>query len=212
MLSIEFVGCFFCILIVMMANAGGLGGGGVVIPVGIAFYKFDTREAIAMSNASVFISSLVRFMLILKKKHPLKGFGVVVDYDIATLMLPSIIVGANLGVIANLIIPETIITVVFTLILFGLFIRSMLKGLDLYRQEQIKFAAVAKPGDIELKRGVSGISGFNRSRSLLDDRSPHSPMAYNEVPLDESSMFLRQRSNIRTVNFGKDGTPRTPRL
>jgi hypothetical protein len=133
MLAEEFVGSFFCIFIVMLANAGGLGGGGVAIPVGIAFYKFDTREAIAMSNASVFISSLVRFFLILKRKHPLKPYGLVVDYDIATLMLPSIIVGANLGVIANLIVPETIIIVGFTVILFGLFIRSMLKTIDLYR-------------------------------------------------------------------------------
>ena len=72
MLDIEFVGCFFCILIVLIANAGGLGGGGVVIPVGIAFFRFDTRESIAMSNASVFISSVVRFILILSKRHPLK--------------------------------------------------------------------------------------------------------------------------------------------
>lgn len=105
MLDIEFIGCFFCILIVMIANAGGLGGGGVVIPVAMAFFQFDTRESIALSNASTFVSCAVRFFLILNKRHPLKPFKVVVDYDIATLMLPSIMFGANLGIIVNLILP-----------------------------------------------------------------------------------------------------------
>ena len=67
MLSIEFVGCFFAIFIVMIANSGGLGGGGVIIPVGIAFFNFDTRESIALSNVSVFISSVVRFFVVINK-------------------------------------------------------------------------------------------------------------------------------------------------
>ena len=65
MYKLEFIGCFFTIFIIMVANSGGLGGGGVVIPISLAFYKFDTRESIAMSNVSVFFSSLVRFILIL---------------------------------------------------------------------------------------------------------------------------------------------------
>ena len=137
MLDIEFAGCFFCLFIVMMANAGGLGGGGVVIPVGIAFFKFDTREAIALSNASVFISSLERFILILSKKHPTKSFGVIVDYNIASLMLPSIILGANVGVILNLILPTVVITIVFTIILILLFIRTVLKASALYSAENL---------------------------------------------------------------------------
>jgi len=106
-----------CLFIILVANSGGLGGGGVVIPISLAFFKFDTRESIALSNVSVFFSSLVRFILILNKKHPLKDFGVVVDYNIATLMLPSIILGANLGVIFNLLLPEIVICVCFTVIL-----------------------------------------------------------------------------------------------
>jgi len=128
MYSLEFIGCFFCIFILMVANSGGLGGGGVVIPISLAFFKFDTRESIGMSNVSVFFSSLVRFILILKKKHPLKDFGVVVDYNIATLMLPSIMVGANCGVIINLLLPEVAICVCFTLILIFLFIRTVRKA------------------------------------------------------------------------------------
>jgi uncharacterized membrane protein YfcA len=117
----------------MVANSGGLGGGGVIIPISLAFYKFDTRESIAMSNVSVFFSSLVRFLLIMKKRHPLKGFGVLVDYNIATLMLPSIMVGATCGVIFNLILPEIVITVGFSVVLILLFIRTVRKAQDLYR-------------------------------------------------------------------------------
>lgn len=124
MYMLEFVGCLFCLFILLIANSGGIGGGGVVIPISLAFFKFDARESIALSNVSVFFSCLVRFILVLKKKHPLKDFGVEVDYNIATLMLPSIILGANLGVMVNLVLPEIVICLCFTIVLLILFIRT----------------------------------------------------------------------------------------
>ena len=50
------------------------------------------------------------------------------DYNIATLMLPSIMVGANCGVIFNLILPEIVITVGFSIVLILLFIRTVRKA------------------------------------------------------------------------------------
>ena len=66
MFALEFIGSFFTIFIVALANSGGLASGGVVIPVSLAFFKFDTREALAISNMTILISSLIRLIISFK--------------------------------------------------------------------------------------------------------------------------------------------------
>ena len=63
MFALEFIGSFFTIFIVGLANSGGLAAGGVAIPVGLAFFKFDTREALAISNMTIFVSTLIRLVV-----------------------------------------------------------------------------------------------------------------------------------------------------
>jgi uncharacterized membrane protein YfcA len=41
----------------------GLGGGGITIPILIYFFKFETKEAIAISGFTIFIGSLTRFII-----------------------------------------------------------------------------------------------------------------------------------------------------
>lgn len=118
---IEFIGCIFTLFIMFIANAGGLGGGGVIIPTVLAFYRFNTKNAIALSNVSICVSGLIRYFMNWKKKHPLKGFGTLVDYNYATLMLPLVIVGSVIGVIINIMIPEIIIVICLTIVVAYLF-------------------------------------------------------------------------------------------
>ena len=41
-----------------LANTAGVGGAGMVVPIAIIFMKFDAKNAIALSNFSISISSL----------------------------------------------------------------------------------------------------------------------------------------------------------
>ena len=50
-----FMAVFGCL---WFANMGGMAGGGLVVPISIAFFKFDPKNAIALSNFSIFLSSL----------------------------------------------------------------------------------------------------------------------------------------------------------
>jgi len=59
---------------------------------------------------SVFVASLVRYLINSNKPHPLKnGKGLLVDINVMVIMLPMIVIGVSLGVIANIASPDPVI-------------------------------------------------------------------------------------------------------
>jgi uncharacterized membrane protein YfcA len=62
-LTSELIGIIILPFLLGLANIGGIGGGGLIIPAAIAAFNFKTREAIAISNSTIFMGSLVRFFL-----------------------------------------------------------------------------------------------------------------------------------------------------
>lgn len=53
---IEIWGLFAITFLMLLCTAGGIGGGVVVAPMCIAFFGFGTKEAIALSGFSIFLS------------------------------------------------------------------------------------------------------------------------------------------------------------
>ena len=59
---------------------------------------------------SVFIASFIRYFINSNKPHPLKnGKGLLVDINVMVIMLPMIVSGVSLGVIANIASPDPVI-------------------------------------------------------------------------------------------------------
>jgi len=108
-----------------LSNSGGLGGGGTMIPILILFFRFDLKRSIALSNSTIFVSALIRFLVNAPKHHPLKKdtdgnpTGVLVDYNIAILMLPVITLGVTAGAILNTIMPDVVILALLIILLSG---------------------------------------------------------------------------------------------
>lgn len=99
--KLEYIGTFFVILLMILSTAGGTAGGGVLIPLAMAFYGFDTKSGIALSNCCVIFAAFINYVIHFKNINPAKGYGVVIDYNYATLMIPALEIGAVVGVIAN---------------------------------------------------------------------------------------------------------------
>ena len=95
--ALEFFGCVVLAVILALCNAAGIGGGGMIVPICIILFQFDTTHAIALSNFNIFISSIVRFFFNFKQKHPLRS-AVSVNYEIVMIMLPCVLAGGMLGV------------------------------------------------------------------------------------------------------------------
>ena len=97
-----------------------------------------------MSNASICVASLCRYIVNFNKSHPLKeGKGVLVDYNIASLMLPMLIVGATTGVMLNKILPPIIVSIVFTILLAYFNITTFRKLLRMIADERKRLGKVS---------------------------------------------------------------------
>ena len=59
---IELVACLVTIVALFYSNCGGLGGGGIMIPVTLYLFGFDLKSAIALSNSSVAVASIIRYL------------------------------------------------------------------------------------------------------------------------------------------------------
>ena len=118
LLPLEIAGFIITILALLFANSGGLGGGGIMIPVLLVFFGFDIKSAIGISNATIFVSAVCRYLQNLPKSHPRKdGTGVLVDYNVAIVMLPSIVLGVIAGGIVNSVFPSIYLAVGLVLLL-----------------------------------------------------------------------------------------------
>jgi len=136
-------------ILLMTANIGGVGGGGIVVPIGIGLFKFDAKNAIAISNASICSSSIIRFLINSRLSHPSKnGKGIIVDMNLSVLMLPMIISGVSVGVIFNIMFPNLVLKVIYVLVVAYFSFGVLKKALSLVEVE--KKAKEAKDAQITL--------------------------------------------------------------
>lgn len=66
----EVLGIFVLTSLTVLANVGGIGGGGIIIPVTMTMFGFSTKEAIALSSALILAGSLARFAMQVNERHP----------------------------------------------------------------------------------------------------------------------------------------------
>ncbi|CDW79605.1 UNKNOWN [Stylonychia lemnae] len=135
----ELAGILIIPCLLSLFSIAGLGGGGVIIPLSMIFFVFDTKNAIAISNFAIFTCSVTRYLYTLDKKNPEKKEYVLIDYNIAIVMLPTVMMGSLTGVFLNIILPAIVLQLILTALLVFLGIQSLMKGKDMYKKETIKF-------------------------------------------------------------------------
>ena len=81
-----------------------------------------------MGNFAACVGSIIRYFFNAGKSHPLKqGHGVLVDYNIASLMLPMGVVGASVGVMLNTILPPVVVVSILVILLIIMFFTTLRK-------------------------------------------------------------------------------------
>ena len=116
---LEVVGLTLLSMILCISNAGGIGGGAIIVPMIMIFMQFETKYAISLSNFCIFSGSLTRYFVNFRLPHPEKK-AVCIDYDIAAVMLPIAILGTVLGVELNIVFPSALILLLLTFLLIFL--------------------------------------------------------------------------------------------
>lgn len=80
----------------MIAAAGGIGGGGVLVPIYMLVLHFSSKTAVPLSNITIFGGAITNSFLNMKKRHPIADRPLV-DWDLILVMEPLTIGGALVG-------------------------------------------------------------------------------------------------------------------
>jgi len=134
--AMDFVTLFFSAVGLIIAAGGGIGGGGILVPLYMILLKFRPKHAIALSNFTIFGGSIANTVFNVQKTDP-RGRPLI-DWDIIVIMEPSTIAGAVLGSFASKYLPDFVLTVALVIVLGMLSYRTMDKGISMFNKENVE--------------------------------------------------------------------------
>jgi uncharacterized membrane protein YfcA len=96
------VGLFVVVVVSGLANAGGLGGGGILTPYIMIFFKLSIFECLPLANLFGLIATTTRFTMNYHQKHPNPAKAaegkVSIDYELVMFVMPMMYLGTLIGV------------------------------------------------------------------------------------------------------------------
>ena len=132
--SSDYYGLFFTVAGLMVAAGGGIGGGGILVPIYILIFGFSPKHAIPLSNITVFGGACANVLLNASKRHPLADRPLV-DWDLILVMEPLTIAGALAGAFLNKVLPELFLTFMLVVLLSFTAYTTLTKARQMYRAE-----------------------------------------------------------------------------
>ncbi|WVY92970.1 hypothetical protein V8G54_032058 [Vigna mungo] len=140
-----------CFIASAISSAGGIGGGGLFIPILSIVAGLDLKTASSLSAFMVTGGSIANVMCNMCITSLKFGGKSLIDYDIALSSEPCMLLGVSLGVICNLVFPEWLITVQFAIFLAWSTSKTCRSGLMLWKSESDQ---IKKIGVDELEKGL----------------------------------------------------------
>lgn len=161
------LGLFCAVLGLMVAAGGGIGGGGILVPIYILVMGFAPKHAIPLSNVTVFGGACANYLLNMPKRHPLADRPLT-DWDLILVMEPLTIAGALIGAFLNKVLPESVLTFMLVLLLSFTAYNTLTKATKLYVKEtkeiqdkqESKYdeeATLLKPKNIDITKDYKAI-------------------------------------------------------
>ena len=145
----DILGVLVLLIMVILANAGGLGGGGILIPFMMLFFKLSIFECVPLANVFGLLASLTRFIVNYKQKHPnpvkAKDGKLSIEYEIIMLTMPLLYLGTLFGVLVGTILNETQLAVSLSFVMFFVTYTTTQKAFKLYKAENEKLKMASEP-------------------------------------------------------------------
>ncbi|KAI4380919.1 hypothetical protein MLD38_007052 [Melastoma candidum] len=131
-----------------LGSVGGVGGGGIFVPMLSLIIGFDPKSATAISKCMIMGAALSTVYYNLKLRHPTLDMPII-DYDLAVLIQPMLMLGISVGVAFNVIFPDWLVTVLLIILFVGTSSKSFMKGVETWQKETESKKEAAKRGDTE---------------------------------------------------------------
>ncbi|CAN6456459.1 unnamed protein product [Victoria cruziana] len=149
-------------------SVGGVGGGGIFVPMLTLIIGFDAKSSTAISKCMIMGAAGSTVYYNLKLRHPTLPMPII-DYDLALLFQPMLMLGISIGVAFNVIFADWMVTVLLIILFLGTSTKAFFKGVETWKKETIakKVAAAAKQNpdeEVEYKPLAPGPSNDEKTK------------------------------------------------
>ncbi|KAA8518647.1 hypothetical protein F0562_016121 [Nyssa sinensis] len=117
-------------------TVGGVGGGGIFVPTLTLIVGFDTKSAAALSKCMIMGAAASSVWYNLRVPHPCREVPII-DYDLALLFQPMLMLGITIGVALSVVFPYWLITVLIIILFLGTSTRAVFKAIEMWKEETI---------------------------------------------------------------------------
>jgi uncharacterized membrane protein YfcA len=117
-----------------LSSISGIGGSGIIVPLLQIVGHFPVSVAVTISKAMVFGMSLSNSIILFQKKIPNTNVPMI-NYDLAMLFTPSILLGTILGVLFVIIIPDVVLLILLLILLTLTGIRTIVNAVNMFKAE-----------------------------------------------------------------------------
>lgn len=136
--TVEIIAYGLIFIVCNLANATGVGGGGMLVPVLVLLMGFPAHNAIPLSKSIILGGAIISVLISLKAKL------ILIDFRIVSILQPMILLGTAIGVALNKVFPDWLIILLLTSTLGVVIYKNITKALNLYKQETGKIEAKGK--------------------------------------------------------------------
>ncbi|ONK67037.1 uncharacterized protein A4U43_C06F15000 [Asparagus officinalis] len=118
-------------------SVGGVGGGGIFVPMLTLIIGFDPKSSTAISKCMIMGAAGSSVYYNLKLRHPTLDMPII-DYDLALLFQPMLMLGISIGVAFNVIFADWMVTVLLIILFIITSSKAFMRGVDTWKKETLK--------------------------------------------------------------------------
>ena len=166
----DYIGTFLIIIGLMIAASGGIGGGGIIVPLLILVFGFSPKRAIPLSNFTILGSSLTNMIMNLSKRHPHTDRPLI-DWNLIMVMEPLTVGGAVCGTFLSKVLPDLVLTIMLVVLLALTAHRTLKKGIAQYNKEAQEYKESQRSALAVARDEVDEEDDESASQSLLEKDS-----------------------------------------
>ncbi|CAN1814166.1 Sulfite exporter TauE/SafE family protein 3 [Linum perenne] len=154
-------------------SVGGVGGGGIFVPMLTLIIGFDPKSSTAISKCMIMGAAGSTVYYNLRLRHPTIDMPLI-DYDLALLFQPMLMLGISIGVAFNVIFADWMVTVLLIILFVGTSTKALCKGIETWKKETMmmqneaakQLEAETDDGEEDYKRLPSGPQAVHDDQNI----------------------------------------------
>jgi uncharacterized membrane protein YfcA len=166
------LGFFLMGLMTAIAAGGGIGGGGVLVPILILVMGFTIKAAIPLSSCTILGGAIFHIVRNMGRRHPTADRPLI-DWNFISLMQPMLISGAVIGSFLNKMVPDWVLATLLFIVLIFTARRTFNNGLKKWAKEheeiELRESLRQSGANVELEVEPPLMEKTEEQQALLDE-------------------------------------------